>query len=52
MHSHHFEAKGIFRVNGDRSIIEEISTHMQLGDFSILDKFKENPNEIANIRLG
>lgn len=44
----HFEKQGLFRVNGDRSIIEELSIHLQLGDFSILNRFVEKPNEVAN----
>ena len=42
------KSKGLFRVNGDRSLIEELSVHLQLGDFSILQKFKNHPNEVAN----
>lgn len=48
VHPEHFEKQGLFRVNGDRSKIEELSIHMQLGDFSILSKFQNNPNEVAN----
>jgi len=35
-------------VNGDRSIIEELSIHLQLGDFSVLKRFVDKPNEVAN----
>lgn len=41
VHPEHLERQGLFRVNGDRSKIEELSIHMQLGDFSILSKFKD-----------
>lgn len=44
----HFKRQGLFRVNGDRSKIEELSIHLQLGDFSILKRSIEKPNEVAN----
>lgn len=44
----HFKRQGLFRVNGDRSVIEELSIHLQLGDFSVLKRFVEKPNEVAN----
>lgn len=48
LHKEHFKKQGLFRVNGDRSLIEELSIHLQLGDFSILTKFQEKHNEVAN----
>ena len=35
VHPEQLEKQGLFRVNGDRSKIEELSIHMQLDDFSI-----------------
>lgn len=48
INSKHLNSEGLFRVNGDRQKIEELSVHLQLGNFSILDKFKDCPNEVAN----
>lgn len=48
MHPEHLESQGIFRINGDRTQIEELSIHMQLGDFSILKQYADKPNEVAN----
>jgi len=48
LNSEHFKKQGIFRVNGDRSVIEELGIHLGLGDFSILKRFVDRPNEVAN----
>lgn len=32
----HFASEGLFRVNGERSRIEELSIYLTMGDFSIL----------------
>jgi len=48
VHPEHLKCKGLFRVNGDRTLIEELSIHMQLGNFSILKSFIDRPNEVAN----
>jgi hypothetical protein len=48
VHPQHLDNKGLFRVNGDRTQIEELSIHLQLGDFSILKNYSEKPNEVAN----
>lgn len=34
-----FAREGLFRVNGERSKIEELSIYLSLRDFSILHKF-------------
>lgn len=35
-------------MNGDRQKIEELSIYLSMGDFSILKKFEDCPNEVAN----
>jgi hypothetical protein len=32
----HFAREGLFRVNGERAKIEELSIYLTMGDFSIL----------------
>lgn len=44
----HFTREGLFRVNGDKQKIEELSIYLSMGDFSILKKFEDSPNEVAN----
>jgi hypothetical protein len=44
----HFTREGLFRVNGDKQKIEELSIYLSMGDFSILKKFEDCPNEVAN----
>jgi len=44
----HFASEGLFRVNGERAKIEELSIYLTMGDFSILQKFEDSPNEVAN----
>lgn len=44
----HFTREGLFRVNGDKQKIEEMSIYLSMGDFSILKKFEDCPNEVAN----
>jgi len=44
----HFASEGIFRVNGERAKIEELSIYLTMGDFSILQKYEDSPNEVAN----
>jgi len=48
MYPKHLDNQGLFRINGDRTLIEELSIHLQLGDFSILKGLTEKPNEVAN----
>ena len=44
----HFTREGLFRVNGERSKIEELCIYLTMGDYSILRKFEDSPNEVAN----
>ena len=43
------DTEGIFRVNGDKKVIDDIKVHLLLGNYKILDECRQHPHIIANL---
>lgn len=38
----------MFRISGEKSKIKELDTHFAMCDYSVLQRYNENPHEVAN----
>lgn len=47
-HPDHLKREGLFRVNGERAKIKALDIHLSLGDYSVLKRYGDCPNEVAN----
>jgi hypothetical protein len=47
-HPEHFKREGLFRINGERAKIKALDIHLSLGDYSVLKRYGDCPNEVAN----
>ena len=47
-HDQHLKREGLFRVNGEKAKIKELDTHLAMGDYSVLKRYADYPNEVAN----